>query len=668
MLQKLKENPITENIGKRWSDNEINTLINEIKNNISLDDIALNHKRTIGSINSRLLNIGYSLLDKKLEIVEICKITEMSIELIKNYLIKDITKLHTDKLNKKVITETLSETVSDKINNILDEFGLDKNGIDKNSIDKNSLNKKEETNDNIVKKEIILNKEQSDAIKYFIAEKNIFLTGPAGTGKSVTLQKIKEHCQNNSINFGICATTGNAAFLIGGKTIHSYLGIGLGTGTAKEIYEYVRYKFPHTAKKIRELKVLIIDEISMLDNVLFDKISDYLCYMRRDTNPFGGLQLVLTGDFCQLEGVNGDYCFKSEIWSKLNLRTVYLHKQIRQDGDIEFQNMLSKLRFGKCTNKIYEKLLTLKNTEFNEIQPTRLYPKNVDVDRINKQEYDKLVKSGAKMVTYNIEYPKLAKNRDKAIKWIKTLGIPESIELCIGAQIVILANINQDDGIVNGTRGVIVDLKSNCVIIKRIDGSLATINYHKTISNDDKEIFVNFMPMKLAYALSIHKSQGMTLDAIEIDIGSKIFAAGQAYTAISRAKNLKSIKITDISINSFIINEDVLQFYKDIELKIKIKEEKYIHKILNLLIYNILNHKNLENSLEFVWEFIDSEDEETLTFFDGYTSDSINIQMDDYITNNTCSLPIITYIQCIKKNMINNIELVKQKLIEYSIT
>ena len=109
MLQKLKENPITENIGKRWSDNEINTLINEIKNNISLDDIALNHKRTIGSINSRLLNIGYLLLDKKLEIIEICKITEMSIELIKNYIIKDISKLHVEKLNKKVPTE-ITET------------------------------------------------------------------------------------------------------------------------------------------------------------------------------------------------------------------------------------------------------------------------------------------------------------------------------------------------------------------------------------------------------------------------------------------------------------------------------------------------------------------------------------------------------------------------------
>jgi ATP-dependent DNA helicase PIF1 len=389
--------------------------------------------------------------------------------------------------------------------------------------------------------------------------------------------------------------------------------------------------------------------------------------MRRSNLPFGGLQLVLTGDFCQLEGVNGDYCFKSEIWSTLNLRTVYLHKQIRQDGDLEFQNMLSKLRYGKCTNKIYEKLSALKNTEFNEIQPTRLYPRNVDVDRINKQEYDKLIKSGAKILVYNIEFPKLSKNKEKTLKWIKTLDIPESIELCVGAQIVILANIDQDQGIVNGTRGVIIDLKPYCVIIKRIDGSVVEIKYHKTVSSEDKDIFVNFMPMKLAYALSIHKAQGMTLDAIEIDIGTKIFAAGQAYTALSRAKNLKSIKIKDISMNSFIVNDDVLQFYKDIEKKIKIKNEKYINKILNILIYNIANHVNLDNSLEFVWEFIDSEDEDTLAFFDGYNTKKITLKMDDYIENNTYDLPLIDNIKNIKKMMSNSIDTVYEKLNTYDI-
>jgi len=667
-IQKLKENPTTENIGKRWSEDEINTLLDEVKNNVSIDDIALNHKRTAGSVNSKLLNIGHSLLiDKKIEMSEVCKIINMSIEHLKDYItkknkLKEIVKLSNENPDK-TITETLSEKIDKKVTEKVNSMMYDLSIFDVLGINKSNS----ETNTNIIKKEVVLNHEQSNALKYFIAEKSIFLTGPAGTGKSVTLQKIKEHCQMHNINFGICATTGTAAFLISGKTIHSYLGIGLGIEPAKEIYEHVRYKFPHTAKKIRELKVLIIDEISMLDNILFDKISEYLCYMRRSNLPFGGLQLVLTGDFCQLEGVNGDYCFKSEIWSTLKLRTVYLHKQIRQDGDLEFQNMLSKLRYGKCTTKIYDKLLTLKNTEFNEIQPTRLYPRNVDVDRINKQEYEKLIKSGAKMLIYNIEYPKLSKNKEKSMKWIKTLDIPESIELCVGAQIVILANINQDEGIVNGTRGVIIDLKPYCVIIKRIDGSVVEIKYHKSVSSDDKYIFVNFMPMKLAYALSIHKAQGMTLDAIEIDIGNKIFAAGQAYTAISRAKNLKSIKIKDISINSFIVNEDVLTFYKDIEKKIKIKKLKYINNILNILIYNIANHINLDNSLEFVWEFIDSEDEKTLAFFDGYNEQKIKLNMDNYIENNKYNMPIISNIQNITKYMLSNIETVKEKLIEYAI-
>ena len=598
----------------------------------------------------------------------------MSIEHLKEYIVKknkqkEITKLNTDTENilNAFELDNNGTKIEKKDSNIITNTKVDKQVYDLSIFDVLGIDTKSETNDITIKKEIVLNYEQSSAIKYFTTKKSIFLTGPAGTGKSVTLQKIKEYCQNNSIHFGICATTGTAAFLIGVKTINSYLGIGLATESAKEIYEHVRYKFPHTARKIRELKVLIIDEISMLDNILFDKISEYLCYMRRSTLPFGGLQLVLTGDFCQLEGVNGDYCFKSETWSKLNLRTVYLHKQIRQDGDLEFQNMLYKLRYGKCTNKIYEKLLTLKKTEFNDIQPTRLYPRNVDVDRINKQEYEKLMKSGAKVLTYKIEYPKLSKNKEKTMKWMKTLDIPESIELCVGAQIVILANIDQDEGIVNGTRGVIIDVKLSSVIIKRIDNSVVEIRYHKTVSSEDSNIFVNFMPMKLAYALSIHKAQGMTLDAIEIDIGNKIFASGQAYTAISRAKNLKSIKIKDISINSFIVNNDVLEFYKDIEKKIKIKEEKYINKILNILIYNIANHENLDNSLDFVWEFIDSEDEKTLAFFDGYNEKKINLEMDNYIENNTSNLNIIKNINNIQTNMINNIEYVREKVIKYSI-
>jgi len=359
----------------------------------------------------------------------------------------------------------------------------------------------------------------------------------------------------------------------------------------------------------------------MLDLELMEKISKYLSLARYNNKPFGGLQLVLTGDFCQLEPVSGDYCFKSDLWEKLNLEIIYLHKMIRQDGDTKFQKMLMKLRYGICSEKNYEKLLSLKDNEINNIKPTILYPNNVNVDKVNKLEYEKLIESGAQKKVYEIQLPSLKKNKDKATTWLNTLDIPNSIELCVGCQVVVLANIDQEKGIINGTRGCIIQLKNNSVIIKRVNGSSYEIEYHKAVSIEDKEIFICHMPLKLAYALTIHRSQGMTLDAIEIDIGSKIFAAGQAYTALSRAHNLKSIKIKAISKNSFIIKDSVKEFYKKIESDIEIKNKNYIQSILDKLINNLNSDTNTEGSLNFIWEFIDGNDVKTLEYFENFKLD-----------------------------------------------
>jgi ATP-dependent DNA helicase PIF1 len=410
----------------------------------------------------------------------------------------------------------------------------------------------------------------------------------------------------------------------------------------------------------------------MLDNELFDKISEYLCYMRKNTNPFGGLQIVLTGDFCQLEPVSGNYCFTSSIWNDLKLKTIYLHKLIRQDGDLKFQNMLTKLRYGKCSQKIYETLSSLSNTEFGDIKPTVLYPRNCDVDKINKLESEKLILSNAKRMKYEIEYPKTSKNKEKTLRWIKSLELPDFVEFSVGDQVVVTTNIDQDIGIVNGTRGIVVDVKSRCVIIKKINGMILDIKYHKSVYVDDKDVYINYIPLKLAYALSIHKSQGMTLDAVEIDIGPKIFAAGQAYTALSRAQSLSSIKIKNISKHSFIVNPSVIDFYKIIEDNLKITHEKYLNKKLNIIIYNILNHVNLDNSLDFIWDFIPEDETSILEFFDGYKIPKIELEFQDYsklILTDITTFPnnLIHNIFTIKKYMINDIDNVTKLLIKYKI-
>jgi ATP-dependent DNA helicase PIF1 len=416
------------------------------------------------------------------------------------------------------------------------------------------------------KKEIVLTEKQKEALEAFKEKKNIFLTGVAGAGKSVTLKSIMDYCLSEGMNFGVTATTGTAAFLIGGKTLHSYLGIGLGKDEPEVLLEKLKEnKMFHVIKKLRQLDALIIDEISMLDLELFNKISQYISLIRRSKEPFGGLQIILTGDFCQLEPVDGDYCFKSEEWKKLELEVIYLKKMIRQNNDKEFQKMLMELRYGYCSDETLEKLQLLKKTEFGEIKPTKLYSHNFDVDKINQKEYNDLIKSGAKKVEYEVKYNVKSKDKEKTKKWVKNMDIPEKIELCVGAQIVVLANLDQDKGIVNGTRGKIIDLLSNKIKIKRVDNSVCDIEYHKCMNAENPEITVSYMPVKLAYALTIHRSQGMTLDALEVDIGNKIFAAGQAYTALSRARNLKSVKVIEVSPDSFITRKSVIKFYKKLE-------------------------------------------------------------------------------------------------------
>jgi len=592
-IKALKEKPETANAGSRWTDDEVNLMLSEIKNGKTHNEIATIHKRTFGSIIGKLLSVAEQLInsDKPISVEDASKKIKLPIADINEHLIKC-----QNKPPKKKKSLNIKEDV------ILEE---------------------DDEEENIQPQEIILNYEQESALTSFKKGNNIFLTGPAGTGKSVTLKKIIEHCETEGISFGVTATTGSAAFLIGGRTLHSYLGIGLAKESAKELFAYARYKLSHTVKKLRLQNVLIIDEISMLDLELLEKISEYLSLVRYNNKPFGGLQLVLNGDFCQLEPVSGDYCFKSELWKKLNLDTIYLYKMIRQDGDNKFQKMLSKFRYGICSDKHYETLLKYKENDVGSdlIKPTILYPKNFDVDKVNKAEYNKLIKSGAEKKIYEVNYPTIKKNKDKAMTWLKSLDVPESVELCVGAQVVVTANIDQDKGIVNGTRGSIINVKNNKVIIKRIDGSSYDIEYFKTVNIEDKEIYIYYMPLKLAYALTIHKAQGMTLDALEIDIGSNIFASGQAYTAISRAKNLKSIKIKSVSKNSFIIKDSVLEFYKKVEEDIEIKNTKFIEEIIQKLINNLNNNINVENSLNFIWECIDADDKETLEYFDDFKLD-----------------------------------------------
>jgi ATP-dependent DNA helicase PIF1 len=420
----------------------------------------------------------------------------------------------------------------------------------------------------------LLNNKQQFAVDQTLNGENILITGPAGTGKSYTIKHIIELLQANGKNIGLTATTGTAAFIIGGQTIHSFMGLGIGDTSIADIFIKIKNR-SNIYKTLAELDVLIIDEVSMLDTILFEKISDILCYVKSHflkdmellNKPFGGIQIILIGDFCQLAPVNGFYCFLSKLWTRTNIKVVLLEELVRQNDDILFQQILQIIRKGKCTDNILKVLNALKDTQFDdEIIPTKLYPKNVNVDKINEIEINKLKEAGNNTQIYKAEASN--DNVKNANKY--------DVELVENSQVIVTRNIDISAGIVNGTRGIIKNLFNDFVIIKDVDGNLHDIPYYTDVFDKaDKtaktgkaakagKSYILHMPLKVSYALSIHKSQGMTIDALEIDLGDNIFTCGQGYTALSRAKSLKCIKIIDVLKESFKINPYVKAFYNNV--------------------------------------------------------------------------------------------------------
>lgn len=434
--------------------------------------------------------------------------------------------------------------------------------------------------------QFVLNKEQTSALEAVRTGSSVFITGSAGTGKSHTLKAIIADLKTSSRKYAVTSSTGCAAVLIGGNTVHSYLGLGINNTPEKAIFNLQKNRQKY--RQVEELNVLIIDEISMLDDSTFSRISAILQMIkkRKDT-PFGGVQMILVGDFCQLSPVSGGYCFNSDTWKQLDPVCIQLTELIRQKDDKEFQEILQEVRLGgKCSPNTLKTLLSLADTKFAKgVQPTRLYPLNTDVNAINNAAFDRLYKKLHQVeatetkrlncwsIVTNNEFDldtiaKIEHNPNKDIyRYIpstsdKKLNLDDyTIDLFKGLSVMVTRNVNIDQGLINGTTGIITSLSPTSVTIKcfRTDKHYV-INYYKD-NNENNKTYIKFMPIKLAYALSIHKSQGATLDAIEVDGSNNIFATGQLYTALSRARDLKSIRLLNFDRYSFMCHPDVKGFY-----------------------------------------------------------------------------------------------------------
>ena len=421
-------------------------------------------------------------------------------------------------------------------------------------------------NENIYQPNLRLTPKQMEAYLAIKKGQNVFLTGSAGTGKtSVIKAYVKEYGFRRRI--AVTSTTGTSAILLGGTTLHSYLAIFLGKESLNQLYTRISSR-AFTLSKWTKLDCLIIDEISMLDPDLFDKLEKLARLLRKNDKPFGGIQLVLSGDFLQLPCVGTDnFCFEAKSWNSCVDKTFVFTEIIRQ-ADIEFQTCLNFLRFGIVNETVINILnsrigVELVN-EFN-IKPTRLYSRNIEVDALNDRELDILASDGREFYEYSREVKRIKPNLSVEYmeKAKKNCNAPESLQLCVGAQVMLLINMDLGSGLCNGSRGIVLDIIEDIPIVQFLNGACRSISHHVWDVQEGNEVLMKIIqiPLRVAYATTIHKSQGSSLDYVEIDL-KDIFDYGQAYVALSRVKRLEGLSIMDIDYDKIVAHPVAVRFYQ----------------------------------------------------------------------------------------------------------
>ena len=410
-----------------------------------------------------------------------------------------------------------------------------------------------------------LNEKQTIAFTLMKEGKNVFITGPGGVGKTALIKKFKND-QSKYINIAITSTTGTSALLLNGTTLHSFLGIKTGSGSIESMVMDIQKK-SHARKKWKTVDCLIIDEISMLDPDLFDKLEHMARIIRKNTKPFGGIQLVVSGDFLQLPCVGtNNFCFQAESWDRCIVNTIYLTDIIRQ-SETDFQICLNSIRLGTITPNVKDTLLSRMGavcTNKYNIIPTKLYSSNYEVEHINNIELDNLSRDGRQFYEYTMNIQSNSSFATERIK--KNCNAQEEVQVCVDAQVMLLKNIDIDSGLVNGSRGIITEFIEDLPLVRFLNGveRIIDISTWDILDNDNKCIStITQIPLKVAYAISIHKSQGCSLDCVEIDLGN-IFEYGQAYVALSRVKSLQGLSIVNINFDKINAHPIAVEYYNSL--------------------------------------------------------------------------------------------------------
>ena len=440
-----------------------------------------------------------------------------------------------------------------------------------------------------------LSKEQQIAFDKYVQGHNIFITGPGGSGKSALIRLINDDAYKKFKNIHVTALTGCAAVLLNckAKTLHSWAGIGLGNGTLEQLVTKIK-KNKFTKALWRNTDILVVDEVSMLSLKLFNVLNAIGKAVRNNPNPFGGIQLIFSGDFFQLPPV-GDkdepdtqrFCFESEEWNTVFRPQcqIQLVKIFRQT-DETYSTILNQIREGKIRRKSNDLILQYVGRPFAPnlvAEPTKLFPTRMKVENINNTKMSALqtdekefkIKYLKDLEMTRTERVTRCEYTDKDIQMeleflANNLICEKEMKLKIGAQVMSVINIQSDRGldVCNGSQGIITgfcDITSSPRV--KFNNGIEMI-MTRNIWQSDKipGIGVSQVPLILAWALTIHKSQGATLDAAEIDVGSGIFECGQTYVALSRVKSLDGLYLTSFDASKIRINRKVKEFYDNLTL------------------------------------------------------------------------------------------------------
>lgn len=575
------------NKGKRWTDDEVIHLLTLVRKKESHDSIAKTLERTVGAVDSQLKKLATEYYENDgMTIETIQKMVGLPRSTIEEAIqkkslctSKKLEKTHYAYYDTKDGSSGIFTSWSEINPYITGKKGIEHKGFTCEEDARLWIANQEPPSvhtapsEPLLYKEPELSPEQKEAFDAIRAGESVFLTGPGGTGKTFLIDHIRNKLAGKTI--AVTALTGCAALLLGSdaKTIFSWAGIGIGKDPREKYVDQLR-KMTYLSKRWRETDILIIDEVSMMTPELLELLEYLGRAVRPKTRtvsaiPFGGLQVVLVGDFLQLPPVEkGDqkFAFESHAWYQIVKRTIHLKRIFRQK-DTAFQTVLDEARTATLSPASYALLESRMNLPWkNElIKPTLLFTRRADVDAINRNSLAKLTGETQiyKCRTLPVkcaasEVAKIVEKMDRDANYVVELSLK------VGAQVMLLKNLDTEDGLVNGSRGVVVSFSPNPPYLPKVQfkDCIRIIKPEIWASNHEPPIQREQIPLRLAYALTIHKAQGASLDSALVDIGDSTFEYGQAYVALSRVRSLEGLYVHDLSPAAFRAHPTVKAFYE----------------------------------------------------------------------------------------------------------